>query len=86
MSLVVETIRNNSALKERVTQSLADCDNAQKRRVWHKLFQSMQNDSLVSHYSMISEFELAKREVQIDVVRRKFLKKYKHNGVLGLSQ
>lgn len=67
-------IRDNSALKGRVTQTLAYRNSAQKHRASKRLFQSLGDDWLVLWYCTESEEILARKEVRTDVSRHNFLK------------
>lgn len=61
-SQVVEIIRNNSALKRRVTQTLAYYNSARKLRARNKLLCILGCDCLMSQYSTKSEEVFGRKE------------------------
>lgn len=82
---VVGIIWNNSALKERVLQILADYNSAQMRRVRDMLLRSLGYDCLLSRYSTKSQKRLARNEVPIYLAHRMLLKRCGQNDLLKFS-
>lgn len=81
MSQILEAIWNSRALKRRITQKLADCNSAWKRRTRDMLFQSLAHACLVSRYYKTSEVQLARKEVLAEVADSKLLRTTGESGV-----
>lgn len=72
-------------IKGIVTQSLADCNCVIKRRATERLFQSLDNEYLLSRQGLKNGKGSARKEYEIGVANYELLKWYRRNGALRFS-
>lgn len=79
----MDIIENISVVEVRVTQSLDDCNNAQRRREEKVLLECTAHNCWDSEYSMKTREGFRRKEERISVVHQKLLKLYRQNDVTG---